>query len=124
MTQKEISKQYLNFLEQGDLNGILELFSENGLVSSPIYGTKKASVFYKELFNDTNNSKLSLKGVFEEAETNKIAIYFNYKWTLADKSVVTFDVVDILEFNSKNQIEHLHIIYDTVKSRTLQKQQK
>ncbi len=119
MSKKEIAKKYIEYLEQGKTDCINELFSESGKVTSPIYETMIARDFYKELNNDTLNSKLELKGVFEEEKFNKIALYFNYNWTLKNNESVNFDVVDIIEFNSKNEIIHLQIIYDTVKSRGL-----
>lgn len=119
MSIKEIALQYIEFLENGEIDNIIKLFSEIGKVKSPIYGTKLASDFFRELSNDTQNSKLKLKGVFEEENSNRIAISFNYKWTLKNNSRIEFDVVDIIEFNENNLIIHLEIIYDTVKSRVL-----
>ncbi len=119
MSKKEIAKKYIEYLEQGKTECINELFSESGKVTSPIYGTMIARDFYKELNNDTFNSKLELKGIFEEENSNTIALYFNYNWTLKNNEIVNFDVVDIIEFSSKNEIIHLQIIYDTVKSRGL-----
>jgi hypothetical protein len=119
MSKREIAKKYIDYLEQGKTEYITELFSKSGKVTSPIYGTMIARDFYKELNNDTLNSKLELKGIFEEENSNTIALYFNYNWVLKNKKNVKFDVVDIVEFNSKNEIIHLHIIYDTVISRGL-----
>ncbi len=119
MTKKDVAKQYISFLEQGYTEGIIALFTEEGQVSSPIYGEKRADIFYENLKADTLNSKLELKGIFEDENSNKIAIHFNYIWTLKNKSTVEFDVVDIIEFNSNHKIVHLQIIYDTVKSRAL-----
>jgi len=119
MSKKEIAKKYIEYLEQGKTECIIELFSDNGKVTSPIYGTKLASTFYNNLNEDTLKSKLIINGIFEEEDSNRIALYFKYNWTLKNKKNVTFDVVDIIAFNSKNKIIQLHIIYDTVKSRGL-----
>ncbi|MGB5385730.1 MAG: nuclear transport factor 2 family protein, partial [Eudoraea sp.] len=80
---------------------------------------KKADAFYRELSSDTTNSELHLKGIFEETNSNKLALYFNYKWTLKNKQKVEFDVVDIIEFDATNMISKLQIIYDTLISREL-----
>jgi hypothetical protein len=117
MSKKEIAKKYIEYLEQGNTEDIIDLFSTNGQVTSPIYGTKLASSFYNNLNEDTLNIKLIINGIFEEDSLNRIALYFEYNWTLKNKKNVTFDVVDIIEFNANNKITHLHIIYDTVKSR-------
>lgn len=119
MTKKEIAKKYIEYLSIGDTEKIVSLFAENGRVSSPIYGENDASKFYKTLSDDTINSELNLKGIFEESGTEKLALYFEYKWTVKSGRIVAFDVVDILEFDNRNKISKLMIIYDTVISRKL-----
>jgi len=61
-----VANKYLKHLESGDIRRVIELFNENGIVESPLYGIKKADLFYRELNNDTSNSKLHLKGIFEQ----------------------------------------------------------
>ena len=117
MTRRETALSYLACLEVGDVEGVIALFSANGIVHSPIYGMKEASLFYKELASDTQNSKLDLKGIFEDSESNQLAIYFNYQWTLKNGKQINFDVVDILVFDANDKIIDLKIIYDTVVSR-------
>lgn len=119
MNKSEIAKKYLEHLENGNIEKVIGLFSNNGIVESPIYGIKKADVFYRELNNDTSNSELFLKGIFEQNDSNNLALYFTYKWTLKNNEKVEFDVVDIIELNSENKITKLKIIYDTVISRKL-----
>lgn len=119
MTKKEVAQAYINELEQGHVANVVALFSANGIVESPLYGLQNASDFYVQLNNDTHNSKLSLKGIFEDHNTGHMALYFEYIWTLRSDEKVTFDVVDILEFDTNNKITKLKIIYDTVISRRL-----
>ncbi|MGQ3678937.1 nuclear transport factor 2 family protein [Tenacibaculum discolor] len=119
MNKSGIAKKYLEYLENGNIEKVIGLFSNNGIVESPIYGIKKADVFYRELNNDTSNSELFLKGIFEQNDSNNLALYFTYKWTLKNNEKVEFDVVDIIELNSENKITKLKIIYDTVISRKL-----
>ena len=119
MNKKEVASKYLEYLEKGDINNVIDLFDINGIVDSPLYGVKKADKFYRELSNDTSNSELFLKGIFEESNSNDLALYFTYKWTLKNNQEVEFDVVDIIELNSKNKIKKLKIIYDTVVARKL-----
>lgn len=119
MTKKEIAKQYITHLENGNIEQIIALFNKNGIVDSPLYGIKKAAEFYLELNEDTTNSELSLLGIFEENDSNNIALYFTYKWTLKNNTKVAFDVVDIIEFDKQNKIKKLKIIYDTVIARKL-----
>ncbi|MDE1207153.1 nuclear transport factor 2 family protein [Tenacibaculum larymnensis] len=119
MNKSEIAKKYLEHLENGNIEKVINLFSNNGIVESPIYGIKKADKFYRELNNDTSNSELFLKGIFEQNDSNNLALYFTYKWTLKNNEKVEFDVVDIIELDSENKITKLKIIYDTVISRKL-----
>ena len=119
MNKKVLANKYLDYLESGNIEQVIELFNENGIVDSPIYGIKKADEFYRELYNDTSNSELNLLGIFEEKDSNKLALYFTYKWTLKNNRKVEFDVVDIIEFDSLNKISKLKIIYDTVIPRKL-----
>lgn len=113
MTKVEVAKEYIKFLSEGEVQKVVDLFSADGQVESPLYGNRSAKDFYLALANDTSNSELRIKGIYSEEDKNEIALYFNYKWTKKDGSIVEFDVVDILEFNSENKITKLKIIYDT-----------
>ncbi len=119
MTKKDIAKQYILYLKNGNTNKIIALFNDNGVVDSPLYGIKKAHEFYLELNNDTSSSELFIKGIFEAKDSNQLALYFTYIWTLKDNKKVEFDVVDIIEFDTENKIKLLTIIYDTVIARKL-----
>ncbi len=122
MNKKEIAKEYINHLENGNIKQLSALFNQGGMVESPLYGIKKADEFYLELNNDTTNSELSLLGIFEDSDLNNLALYFTYKWTLKNNQIVEFDVVDIIEFDNQNKISKLKIIYDTVVARKLVEQ--
>jgi hypothetical protein len=124
MTRKEIVKQYIEFLSIGNIEKIVGLFAENGKVYSPIYGENTADKFYETLNDDTFNSELNLKGIFEDSDTKKIALYFEYTWTVKSGKVVVFDVVDIIEFDNRNKFLELKIIYDTIVSRRLVEEMK
>ncbi|MEM9076512.1 MAG: nuclear transport factor 2 family protein [Bacteroidota bacterium] len=119
MDKNKIAQKYLKYLESGNMEKVVGLFSENGIVESPIYGIKKANDFYFELKSDTLNSELNLKGVFEKYNSNEFVLYFSYKWTLKNNRKVAFDVVDVMELDWENKIKKLKIIYDTVISRKL-----
>lgn len=118
-SKKELALKYIELLENGKTTELVKLFAKDGMVESPIYGVKKAADFYKILETDTTASELNLMGIFKEKLTNRIALYFNYKWTLRDGRNVEFDVVDIMELDSQNKINKLKIIYDTIHSREL-----
>lgn len=117
LSKRAIAKAYIQYLDAGNLEDLLSLFAPEAKVDSPIYQSKSASDFYQMLFQDTRESELELKGIFEDSETGELALYFNYQWTLKDGGVVNFDVVDILHFDEEHRITYLKIIYDTVQSR-------
>lgn len=121
MNKGDIAKAYIACLAKGDLQGLLALFAEHAIVISPVYGKKNYKDFYTQLFADTQNSELNIKGIFEDAETGKIALHFDYGWTLRNGSKLNFEVVDILEFDQDNKITVFTIIYDTVRARELVK---
>ncbi len=117
MTKEEIARNYLMYLENGDIDKVVDLFDENGIVESPLYGVLPARNFYKTLALDTNTSTLKFDGLFIEQNSNRISLLFDYDWELKDGKTVQFKVVDILELDNNNKILKLTIIYDTVHTR-------
>ncbi|MDY8135663.1 nuclear transport factor 2 family protein [Aquimarina sp. 2201CG5-10] len=122
--KEQIAKDYLLYLEEGNMNKVVDLFAENGMVVSPLYGTQSAREFYKILAGDTSTSELKFDGLFYEKNSNRISLLFDYIWGLKDGKKVQFKVVDIIELDTNNKIEKLSIIYDTIHSRTAVEQMK
>ncbi len=118
MTKEDVAKKYLLHLENGETNKVVGLFTENGIVISPLYGVMPAKHFYEALATDTNTSKLIYDGLFFEKDTNRMSLLFDYQWELSNGKSVTFKVMDIIELNAEHKIEKLTIIYDTVEART------
>lgn len=112
--KEEIIKQYLKALEAACYETIIDLFSNEAIVKSPLYGIMPASVFYKDLLGDTSSSKITLKNIFlSVTDENTSAAHFEYVWTLRDGKQVKFEVVDLFDFDQHNKIKQLKIIYDT-----------
>ncbi|CAM1369345.1 conserved hypothetical protein [Tenacibaculum litopenaei] len=118
-SQAKVAEDYLHYLENGEVSKVIGLFSAEGMVQSPLYGLMPAKEFYTALAADTTASKLTAKGIFEKTEGKELALYFTYQWTLKSGEEVSFDVVDILEFDTRGAIKKLTIIYDTVQARVL-----
>ncbi len=118
MKNMGIIHTYLQALESADAHTIIELFADDGVVHSPLYGQMKAKEFYKDLFKDTTSSSIMLLHTFESGENPLIlAAHFMYRWTMKDGAVTQFECVDIFSCDSDMKIMELRIIYDTAKTR-------
>jgi len=116
----DVIKLYLQALESGSYDDIIRLFAEDAIVVSPLYGTVKASDFYKNLLKDTGKSKITLLDIFTSKNSEYIgAAYFRYEWTLKNGNIVSFECVDVFEFSEDGKIKKLKIIYDTHKARQI-----
>lgn len=120
-SRQEVIKSYFHALETGNYNEILQLFTPEAVVHSPLYGTITAIKFYKELFSDTQCSTITLKNIFMNTEDDdRAAAHFMYSWTLQDGTLMHFECVDIFEFAPQSDtIQRLTIIYDTYHTRVL-----
>lgn len=112
---ENLCKSYLSALNEGDLEKVLSLFTEEAVVHSPLYGEMPASKFYAELFEDTNESVTKLLNVFVPSEdTPRAALHFHYLWTLSNGRKVEFECVDVFKLtDDKQRFTELKIIYDT-----------
>ena len=106
-----LAEDYLTALESGDPSRVLELFADDAVVHSPLYGDLPAQHFYPRLFADTRELKLKLRTVFHADRS--IAFWFDFDWTLSNGTPAPFRVVDIAELDDEGRIRELHIIYDT-----------
>lgn len=103
---------YLEGLNAGDVELLLRLFTPDGTVDSPLYGVMPARDFYPALFEDTAQSVVSLRKKLVSEDFSTIAFWFDFDWTLADRSPAPFTVVDVAELRD-GLISALHIVYDT-----------
>ncbi len=118
MEIEETIKLYIRALEKGSYEAITKLFTEDAIVTSPLYGKIKASEFYKELFKDTTKSKITLLNIFVSKSNRCIgAGHFRYDWILKDRTPTSFECVDVFQFANAGKIKQLTIIYDTYKTR-------
>jgi ketosteroid isomerase-like protein len=113
-----VIEQYLLALEKSSYDDVVKLFAENAIVVSPLYGTVKASDFYRDLFKDTAKSKITLLDIFVSKNSEYVgAAQFRYEWMLKDGNTVSFECVDVFEFSKDGKIKKLKIIYDTYEAR-------
>ncbi len=113
---QKIIKQYLRCLEVGDSKRMLDLFTKDAIINSPLYGKIKASKFYPDLFKDTQKSKITLLDILQ---SKKLAAgFFRYDWVLKNGTPTSFLCVDVFSFDKNLKIKELTIIYDTAKIRS------
>ena len=117
--REDIINLYLNGLVKADVAEVLELFTDGATVSSPLYGDVAAADFFKRLFEDTAQSKITLKGMFTQiSDPNIYAAHFIYDWKLKTGECVSFRCMDIFTFADRSdKISHLTIIYDSSRTR-------
>lgn len=118
MPHAQTLKNYLKYLEAADYDNLISLFAENAVVHSPLYGQMPAKQFYKDLFEDTAESHLTLLNIFQGENENTAAVHFQFDWILSDGTKAPFEVVDICKFSHDGKIEELKIIYDSAKTRS------
>lgn len=114
---RQLADHYLSALARADASAILALFNPAGTVRSPLYGEQPATTFYPALLRDTARSEVALHDVLLHPERRSMAIYFHYRWQLADGTWNAFDCVDWIEVDEAGRILQLHIIYDTATTR-------
>lgn len=117
--EQDVVRAYLQSLENKSYTDVLNLFSPDAIVSSPLYGKVEASRFYKDLFEDTESSKITIKNIFLGTDnTHTAAVHFIYAWVMQDGALNQFDCVDVFEFDPESsKIVSLTIIYDTYNTR-------
>lgn len=108
---------YLHALRTADAGLAVSLFTEDGIVHSPLYGPQPAGEFYPALFADTSQANLTLNCVMSgEDQTGQttVSFWFHFDWRLPSGAAAPFDVVDVATLAPGGKIKDLHIIYDTV----------
>lgn len=117
-------EQYLQCLQRSDYEQLMELFTTDAVVESPLYGARPAAEFYRELLADTSQSEITPFDFFVNREQGTGAVNFRYDWTLANGQRVSFDCVDVFSFTPEEKVRHMKIIYDTRQTHTQWEQQR
>ena len=108
---------YLHALDTADAGLAVSLFTDDGVVHSPLYGPQPAGEFYPALFADTSQANLTLNSVMSgEDQTGRttVSFWFHFDWRLPSGAAAPFNVVDVATLAPDGKIQALHIIYDTV----------
>jgi hypothetical protein len=108
---------YLRALDTADAGLAVSLFTDDGIVHSPLYGSRHAGDFYPALFADTSQANLTLKSVMsghDQTGRTTVSFWFHFDWRLPSGAAAPFDCVDVATLAPDGRIKDLHIIYDTV----------
>ena len=116
MSCEEVVRAYLVAMAAGDLDRVLDCFTPDGRVSSPVYGGVPVADFYRQLFADTRSASVDLKRIYESKSGAHLAAHFSYRWERNDGTRTHCDLVDLFDFAPGTQkIAHLTIIFDTAR---------
>jgi hypothetical protein len=110
----DIINRYLALLAAGDVRGIVSLFSPRGTVHSPFLGMQPVGKFFDLLKAATRRSVIERPEVFVSGVgSRRASTSFTYRWELADGAQVSFDCVDLFDFDEQGLIDTMTIVYDT-----------
>jgi ketosteroid isomerase-like protein len=110
---RNVLVEYLHHLENSDCDKLIQLFADDGIVNSPLYGEENATTFFPKLLAKTQSSTLSPHQIFHgERDSSKAALHFTYEWTLTDGKVFNFECVDLFKLNEEHRITEMRILYD------------
>lgn len=110
-----ILETYMNALGASDYDTIVSLFTSDGRVRSPFLGEMAATPFFERLAKASEKNVITPIDIFSSSsEKNQAIAYFQYDWTVADGTLITFKVMDLFRFKpGTNKVEYLDLIYDT-----------
>ena len=106
-------RNYFKRMTDGDIEGIIAMFADDGHVVSPFLGKVPARPFFEKLGNASSNSVLTVHDVLIGEDGGTGAGRFRYDWTLADGSDLSFEGVDHFTFGDDLKFKSMKIYYDT-----------
>ena len=115
---KKIMEAYLRALEAGEYAALMELFADDAMVHSPLYGDQPASDFFRALFRDTDHSIITPLHFFDDEPARVGAAFFIYECVFDNGRHTSFECVDLFEFDEQAKIHKLKIVYDTAQTRS------
>ncbi|MDD7910991.1 MULTISPECIES: hypothetical protein [Pseudovibrio] len=112
-------REYARRLEGNDLNYLLELFTSDARVRSPIFEEQRAKEFYTFILTEISNRSIRVQSVMVSPENpTRAALHARYNRQVTGALPRTIDVVDLFCFTPElDKITDVTIIYDSVKVR-------
>lgn len=114
MTAATVIRAYLRAMAAGDLAGVLDTFSADGVVVSPVYGAMAVRPFYEQLFADTIATEVRIRHIYVAEDEPRTAIaHFDYVWTRRDKPTLETRLIDLFDLDPEaGRITRLRIVMD------------
>ncbi|MFM0277361.1 nuclear transport factor 2 family protein [Paraburkholderia sediminicola] len=107
-------RTYLKALERGDVAAICALFAPDAQIFSPFLGWMQAAPFFAKVIEASGQSTIRPIDICVSTTGARRATgYFIYDWVLKDGSAVSFECVDVFEFDANGLVERMIIVYDT-----------
>jgi hypothetical protein len=107
-------RTYLKELERGDVAAICALFAPDAQIFSPFLGWMQAAPFFTKVSEASGASTIRPIDICVSTTGARRATgYFIYDWVLKGGSAVSFECVDVFEFDASGLVERMIIVYDT-----------
>jgi ketosteroid isomerase-like protein len=114
MAVPTVVRRYLKAMEAGDLTGVLDCFTAEGVVVSPVYGTVSVRGFYEQLFADTVSTEVRIRDLYAaQGRPDRAIAHFDYVWARRGKPLLETRLIDLFDFDpAGTKIARLRIIMD------------
>lgn len=120
---EQIVLRYLAGLEQADCVALLNLFSDQALVNSPLFGELFARDFFVKALPTGISAKIQEYEIFQNTSNpSRFSLRFLVCWKLAGVEFPAIRCVDTFEIDDNLHIKELEIVFDTHLLRTTQMQ--
>jgi SnoaL-like domain len=110
-----LCKQYQSCVANGDLSGVLSLFTADALVVAPLDGTMGVEEFHRQFFARVRRSRTRVLNIFSTVDDlSAVALHFSHSWLLANGGSIDFEGVNIFELDAASRrFAKLAILYDS-----------
>jgi SnoaL-like domain len=110
-----LCKQYLSCIANGDLSGVMSLFTANALAVAPLGGSMGAEEFHRQFFAEVRQSRTRVLNIFSTVDDlSAVALHFSHSWLLANGGSIDFEGVNIFELDAASRrFARLAILYDS-----------
>jgi hypothetical protein len=116
----EVSLRYRLAVKERNLDAVLETFSDDAVIETPLKGVIKPKPYHEWLFAQVKDQVVKVQNLYQALNGDiSISIHSQYEWVLNDDEVIKFGVVSLFEFTEDRlKIRKMSNFYDTFKVRS------